>query len=114
MRTATAFFPDGLDLIAQFLACARPADGGIAVSFGSLAELRVAAAALEHWGSGALGEGAIVPSEPAMRIAVSDALWNTLYARAFSIGRPVTPDRTGLSSRGAGGMLAELNIVLEQ
>jgi hypothetical protein len=49
-----------------------------------------------------------------MRITVSEAMWNTLYARALSTGRPVTPDRIGLSSRGAGGMLAELNIVLEQ
>ena len=105
MRTATAFFSDGLDLIAQFLACSQPADGGIAASFANPAELHAAAAMLRQW-----SDGDIMVTEAALRITVSETVWNTLYAGALSAGRPVRPDRIGLSTRGAGGMLAELSM----
>ena len=44
--------------------------------------------------------------QSALRITVPPDLWNQLYARALCTGREVAPDRTGVATRGVGGMLA--------
>jgi UDP-3-O-[3-hydroxymyristoyl] glucosamine N-acyltransferase len=107
MADATALFSDGLDLLAEFLACSRAVDDGIAASYDQLQQWRAAAAELARW-SGADGE-AIVLDQAALRITVPPALWNKLYARALCTGRDVAPDPTGVATRGVGGMLATLS-----
>jgi len=107
MADATALFSDGLDLLAEFLARSRAVDDGIAASYDQLQQWHAAAAELARW-SGAAGD-AIVLDQSALRITVPPDLWNQLYARALCTGRDVAPDRTGVATRGVGGMLAALS-----
>ena len=110
MAGATALFSDGLDLLAEFLASSHAVDDGIAVVYDQPVRWHAAAAELARWsGAGAAGANDIVLDQATLRITVTPALWNQLYARALSAGRSVTPDRTGMATRGAGGMLAELS-----
>nr|WP_314627325.1 DapH/DapD/GlmU-related protein [uncultured Noviherbaspirillum sp.] len=107
MADATALFSDGLDLLAEFLARSRAVDDGIDASYDQLQQWHAAAAELARW-SGAAGN-AIVLDQSALRITVPPDLWNQLYARALGVGREVAPDRTGVATRGVGGMLAALS-----
>ena len=110
MAGATALFSDGLDLLAEFLASSHAVDDGIAVVYEQPVRWHAAATELARWSGVALGSASgIVLDQAALRITVTPALWNQLYARALSAGRSVAPDRTGMATRGAGGMLAELS-----
>lgn len=110
MAGATALFSDGLDLLAEFLACSHAVDDGIAATYDQPLRWHAAAAELARWaGAGPAGSHAIVLDHATLRITVPPALWNQLYGQALSAGRAVPPDRTGLATRGAGGMLAALS-----
>lgn len=114
MPGATALFSDGLDLLAEFLACSRLVADGIAVRYDNAAQWRAAAAELARWSEGEPpAAGAIALDEASLCIMVAEPLWNRLYARALGLGRTVAPDRIGLATRGAGGMLAELSRIPE-
>jgi UDP-3-O-[3-hydroxymyristoyl] glucosamine N-acyltransferase len=111
MAGATALFSDGLDLLAEFLATSHAVDDGIAATYDQPLRWHAAAAELARWsGAGPAEAGAIVLDQAALRITVTPALWNQLYARALSSGRSVAPDRMGIATRGVGGMLAELSL----
>ncbi|MET0962277.1 MAG: hypothetical protein ABWY05_05590 [Noviherbaspirillum sp.] len=110
MAGASALFSDGLDLLAEFLACSRPAADGIAASYEQPEPWRAAAAELARWSQAdAADAGCLVLDEATLRIIAPEPLWNRLYARALLLGRTVAPDRIGLRTRGAGGMLAALS-----
>ena len=112
MPGATALFSDGLDLLAEFLACSRPTADGIAVSYDRIVQWRAAAAELIRWSeTDGPDAGRIALDEAGLCITIAEPLWNRLYARALSLWRTVAPDRIGLATSGAGGMLAELSRV---
>ena len=108
MHQATTFYSDGLDVIAEFLACSRPAADGIVAVYQDPRQYEHAMRQLARWNR---SHGLISGDEAALRIGVSTGTWNGLYAAALSMGRAATPDAIGMSVRGAGGMLAELSAV---
>ena len=90
MAGATALFSDGLDLLAEFLACSHAVDDGIAATYDQPLRWHAAAAELARWsGPGPTGAHAIVLDHAALRITVPPALWNQLYSQALSAGRAV-------------------------
>jgi hypothetical protein len=112
MADATALLSDGLDLLAEFLASSRAVDDDIVVTYDEQSRWHATAVELACWSdAGADGENGFVLDEAALRIKVSPAFWNRLYAGALASGRAVPPDRTGGATRGVGGMLAELSRV---
>lgn len=108
MHQSTTFYSDGLDVIAEFLACARPAADGIVAVYQDQRQWDHAMRQLARWSR---GHGLVSGDEAALRISVSASTWNGLYAAALSIGRAATPDAIGMAARGAGGMLADLSAV---
>jgi UDP-3-O-[3-hydroxymyristoyl] glucosamine N-acyltransferase len=108
MHQATTFYSDGLDVIAEFLACSRPAADGIVAVYQDQRQYEHAMRQLARWNR---SQGLISGNEVALRISVSAGTWNGLYAAALSMGRAATPDAIGMSTCGAGGMLAELSSV---
>ena len=108
MHQATAFYYDGLDVIAEFLACSRPAADGIAAVYQDQAQWDHAMRQLTRWSR---GRGLVGGDQAALRISVGADTWDRLYAAALSVGRATAPDETGLAARGVGGMLAELSAV---
>jgi UDP-3-O-[3-hydroxymyristoyl] glucosamine N-acyltransferase len=111
MADATALFSDGLDLLAEFLASSHAADDGISVTYDQPVGWHAAAAELRRWSGASPGSAdGITLDQAALRITVTPELWNRLYASALSAGRSVAPDRSGLGTRGVGGMLAELSL----
>lgn len=108
MHQATTFYSDGLDTIAEFLACSKPAADGIVAIYQEQRQWEHAMRQLARW---CRGHGPVSGDETALRISVSASTWNGLYAAALSIGRAAPPDAVGISARGAGGMLAALSAV---
>ena len=112
MPGATALFSDGLDLLAEFLACSRVAADGIEAIYDDLAQWRAASGELMRWSAGDVPDaGPVTFDEARLRIVVPETLWNRLYARVLSAGRAAVSDRLGLATRGAGGMLASLSAI---
>lgn len=111
MAGATALFSDGLDLLAEFLASSQSDGDAISVTYEHAAHWRATAVELGRWsGAGPEAADGITLDQAALRITVTPDLWNRLYARALSTGRSVAPDRSGIATRGVGGMLAELSL----
>lgn len=119
MHQATTFYSDGLDVIAEFLACSRPAADGIVAVYQDQRQYEHAMRQLARWNR---SQGLISGNEAALRISVSAGTWNGLYAAALSMGRAATPDgismgraatpdAINMATCGAGGMLAELSSV---
>ncbi|WP_194711711.1 hypothetical protein [Noviherbaspirillum soli] len=108
MHQATAFYSDGLDAIAEFLACSRPAADGMAAVYQEQGQWHSAMHQLARWSP---EHGTVSGDEAALCISVSETTWNRLYAAALSIGRAAAPDAIGMAARGVGGMLAELSAV---
>lgn len=108
MHQATTFYSDGLDTVAEFLACSRPAADGIVAVYHDQPQWDHAMRQLTRWNR---GHGLVSGDETALRISVGTSTWNGLYAAALSMGRAATPDAIGMAARGAGGMLAELSAV---
>ncbi|MBK4733354.1 DapH/DapD/GlmU-related protein [Noviherbaspirillum pedocola] len=113
MLSATAFLADGLDLVVEFLARAEADAGAMRARYASVAALAQAAQEMTRWAQGSTHAGTLRADADALALAVSQDLWQDLYARVLFAGRPVPPDRIGLNVRGAGGMLAALELVLE-
>lgn len=108
MHQATAFYSDGLDLLAEFLASSRPSADGAAAVYADQAHWTQAMRQLGRWSR---GHGELRGDRQALRIEVGAGAWNHLYAAALSAGRATAPDALGMAARGAGGMLAELSAV---
>jgi UDP-3-O-[3-hydroxymyristoyl] glucosamine N-acyltransferase len=113
MLTATAYLTDGLDLVVEFLARAQPDKDAVCARYPGLNALQDASAMLRRWAVGLPGADAIAGDEARLCLSVPMTIWQGLYARALSTGMPVAPDRIGLATLGAGGMLATLELVLE-
>ena len=106
MHQATTFYSDGLDVIAEFLACSRPTADGIVALYQDQRQYEQAMRQLVRWNR---GHGLVKGDGAALRIGVSAGTWNALYAAALSLGRAAAPDAIGMAARGTGGMLAELS-----
>lgn len=112
MADATALLSDGLDLLAEFLASSRAVDDDIVVTYGEQSRWHATATELACWSdAGTAGANDLVLDQAGLCIRVSPGFWNRLYAGALATGRAVPPDRTGVATRGVGGMLAELSRV---